>query len=86
MESRIEEVGRIKHFYPKINVAVVELRAPLKVGEDIIIRGTHTSIEQRVESMQIEHQSITTAAAGQSIGLKVNDRVRENDLIFRKTS
>jgi len=84
LEGRIEEVGRITHFYPKIGVAVVELKASLKVGEEILIRGAHTSIDQRVDEMQIEHKLVQSANTGQSVGLKVKDRVRENDLIFRK--
>lgn len=84
MEDRIEEIGRITHFYPKIGVAVVELKASLKVGEEILIRGAHTTVDQRVDEMQIEHKAVPSANAGQSIGLKVKDRVRENDLVFRK--
>jgi putative protease len=84
LEAQVKEVGRVKHFYPKINVAVVELTAPVKVGDSILIRGATTNVEQSIDSMQIEHESVQSANAGQSIGLKVKDRVRENDLILRK--
>lgn len=82
MEAR-QEVGRITHFYPKILVAVVELKHPLAVGDRIQIIGPTTHLEQVVESMQIEHKAITSAAGGQSIGLKVADRVRETDVVYR---
>ena len=78
-----EEVGRITHFYPKILVAVVELKQPLAVGDKIHIVGKTTHLDQVVESMQIEHGTITKASCGQSIGLKVADRVREADVVYK---
>ncbi len=79
-----KEIGIVKHFYPKISVAVIELKDELKVGEQIIVRGSTTSLEQSVDSIQIEHESVDKATAGQSIGLKVKDRVRENDIVYKK--
>jgi translation elongation factor EF-1alpha len=76
-------VGKITHYYPKISVAVVELEAPISVGEKVLIKGASTSFEQTVESMQIEHKDIQRAEAGQSIGLRVKERVRENDLVYK---
>jgi len=77
------EVGRVTHFYPKISVAIVELKAPLSIGDKILIKGATTNFEQTVESMQIEHKNIESAEAGQIIGLKVKDRVRENDKVYK---
>lgn len=76
-------VGRVVHFYPKISVAVVELIDELRKGDKIVIRGKTTNFEQVVESMQIEHKPIEKANAGDSIGLKVIDRVREGDEVFK---
>jgi len=76
-------VGRISHFFPKISVAVVELEDDLKVGDKISIEGPTTNFEQTVESMQIEHKDIKEAKKGDSIGLKVIDRVREKDLVYK---
>jgi len=78
------EVGRITHFFTKISVAVVELKAPLAVGDRIVIKGPLTDFEQVVDSMQIEHKNVTRAEAGQSIGLKVAQRVREKDVVYKK--
>jgi putative protease len=83
LNGEIIEVGRVTHFFPRISVAVVELKAPLKVGDRIMIRGATTNLEQTVESMQIEHQSVQEAQPGQSIGLKVKDRVREKDIVYK---
>jgi len=83
-EEELVEIGRITHFFAKINVAVIELKAPLKVGDTIVIKGPTTDSQQVVDSMQIEHQNVQTALAGQSIGMKVPQRVRETDAVFKK--
>ncbi len=82
-EPELTEVGRITHFFSKINVAVVELKEALSVGDKIRVQGPSTDFEQAVASMQIEHESVKTAKAGQSVGLKVDDHVRENDIVYK---
>ena len=84
-EEKLVEIGRVTHFYPKISVAIVELKASLNIGDKILIKGATTNFEQTVESMQIEHKNIERAEAGQIIGLKVKERVRENDKVYRIT-
>ena len=83
MSEELVEVGRVTHFYPKISVAIVELKASLNIGDKILIKGATTNFEQTVESMQIEHKNIERAEAGQIVGLKVKERVRENDKVYR---
>jgi phage terminase small subunit len=83
-EENVVEVGRITHFFSKIGVAVIELSKPLKVGDTIAVKGPTTDFEQLVDSMQIEHEDVQKAEAGQSIGLKVAQRVRETDLVYKK--
>jgi GTPase len=83
-EENVVEIGRITHFFTKISVAVIELTTPLAVGDTILIKGPSTDFEQVVESMQIEHNDVQKAKAGQSIGLKVAQRVRENDMVYKK--
>ena len=84
-EEDVVEIGRITHFFSKISVAVIELKAPLKVGDTIVVKGPTTDFQQVVESMQIENKNVQTGEAGQSIGLKVIQRVRETDAVYRKT-
>lgn len=79
----MEEVGRVTHFYPKISVAVVEVKAPISIGDKIWIKGATTDLEQTVDSMQIEHVDVERAEPGQFIGLKVKDRVRANDIVYK---
>ena len=83
-EENIIEVGNVTHFFSKINVAVLELTAPLEVGDKILVKGPTTDFEQVVDSMQIEHKNIPKAKAGQSIGLKMVEHARERDVVYKK--
>ena len=83
-EENIVEIGKITHFFSKICVAVIELKKPLTVGDTIVVKGPTTDFEQKVDSMQIEHKNVQSAEAGQSIGLKVAERVRETDVVYKK--
>ena len=77
------QVGKITHYYNKIGVAVVEVLAPIKVGDTIKISGHDREFTQVVVSMQIEHQSIKEAKKGDIIGLKVDQPVKEKDLVYK---
>ncbi len=76
-------IGAIKHYFNKIGVAVIELSGKINVGDNISIEGATTNVNQKIDSMQIEHKPVKTAGKGQSIGLKVVDRVREGDSVFK---
>ena len=82
-ERKLEEVGEVAHYYKKIGVAIIDLKASLSVGDLILMRGATTDFEQTVKSMQIQHENVDEAAAGQSIGLKVEDTVREKDVVYK---
>jgi len=82
-EEELQEVGKVTHFFPKINVAIVELTATLSIGDKIRVQGPTTDFEQTVQSMQIEHENVKTANKGQGIGLKMDERVRENDTVYK---
>jgi len=82
-EKQLVKVGRVTHYFTKIGVAIVELNDSLAVGDRILIKGATTNFEQVVSSMQIEHKNVERAEAGQSIGLKVEQRVRENDIVYK---
>lgn len=83
MSKTLEKVGVVSHFFNKINVAVIELSAPLKVGDTIAFRGMTTSFDQNVDSMQIEHDNVDEAKKGDSVGLLVANRVREGDIVYK---
>ena len=83
-QEDVVEVGRITHFFSKISVGIVELTAPLAVGDRILVKGPVTDFEQVVDSMQIEHVNVSRAEPGQSIGLKTAQHVREKDVVYKK--
>lgn len=86
MEERPVEkklVGRVSHYFTKIGVGVIELSDGLRIGDRVSIEGATTNFQQTVSSMQIEHKNVEVAKAGDSIGLKVEQRVREGDLVFK---
>lgn len=76
-------IGKITHYFGKIGVAVIELDDELKVGDTIRIVGGNRDFTQVVESMEIEHQKIEKAKAGERIGLKVSQKVREGDKVYK---
>jgi translation elongation factor EF-1alpha len=81
-----EEVGKISDYFKKIGVAAIEItKGSLAVGDTIHIKGHTTDFTQTLDSMQIEHQSVPTAKAGDSIGIKVKDVVRDGDIVYKVT-
>jgi hypothetical protein len=84
VEENVVEVGHITHFFSKISVVVLELTAPLAVGDHILVKGPSTDFEQVVDSMQIERQNIQRAEAGQSIGLRTMQQAKVRDVVYKK--
>lgn len=81
-----EEIGKITHYFSKINVGVLELsKGKLQIGDTIHIKGHTTDLYQKVESMQVEHKPVDSAQPGETVGLKVENPVRENDLVLKVT-
>ncbi len=78
-----EKVGIISHYFGQINVAVVDLSGELKVGDSIRVKGATTDFEMEVDSMQIDKQSVNEASSGQSIGLKIGEKVRVGDEVYK---
>ena len=80
------EVGKVSTFFARPVVAGIDLTAPVKVGDKIRIKGHTTDVELTVESMQIQNANVQEAKAGDSIGIKVPDRVRAGDHVFKVTA
>ncbi len=82
--SNEEAVGTITHYYSHLSVAVAQInKGTLRTGDTIHIKGHTTDITQTVDSMEFEHHHVEQAAAGQSVGIKVIDHVREHDIVYR---
>ena len=79
-----KQIGRISHYFGKIQVAAIELTdGSLAVGDTIHIKGSTTDLTEQIKSIQIEHEQVQSAKKGDSIGVKVSDHVREHDLIYK---
>ena len=78
-------VGKVSDFFAHPVVAGVDMTASLKVGDKIHIEGHTTDIEMVVASMQINNQNVTEAKKGDSVGIKVPDRVRAGDTVYKVT-
>ena len=79
------QVGKVTHYFSKISVAVIEVTdGSIKVGDEIHIKGHTSDFKQKVHSMQIEHEKVELAEPGQSIGMKMNEPVRANDLVYKE--
>ena len=84
MSEQETEIGEVMTYYANIGVAAIELTGSVKVGDTIIFRGLTTDLEHKVDSMQIEHESVQEAKAGDQIGIKIAGRVRKNDRVYKK--
>ncbi|MBU0497597.1 MAG: translation elongation factor-like protein [Candidatus Thermoplasmatota archaeon] len=79
-----EKIGIIDHYFTNINVAAIKITAgQLKVGDTIRFVGSTTDFTQKIDHMEINRQSISVANPGDAIGIKVINRVRENDLVYK---
>lgn len=76
-------IGKVTHYFGKIGVAVIELSDTLRVGDTIRIVGGATDFSQKVESMEIEHRKVQEAKAGESIGLKIDQKVKEGYSVYK---
>jgi len=80
-----EMIGTVSDFFARPMVAGIELTASLKVGDKIHIKGHTTDLELVIDSMQINNVNVEQAKAGDSIGVKVSERVRRGDTIYKVT-
>lgn len=83
MAKQRKPVGKITHFFPKISVAVLKADIAIKKGDKITIEGHGKKVEMTVESMQIEHKDVSECKAGEEVGMKVPEAVKEGDLVFK---
>ena len=78
-----QEIGAVEHFFGKISVGVIKLKGVLKVGDTVHIKGKHADFSQEVDSMQIDHENVTEAKKGKSVGIKVAQPLHENDKVYK---
>lgn len=76
-------IGKVTHYFSKVRAAVIKLDKPLSVGDTIKIKGHTTDFTQQINSMQIDRVPVNTAKKGNEIGLLVESRVREHDIVYK---
>jgi len=79
-------IGEVTDFFAHPVVAGITLSGPLKVGDKIHIKGHTTDLELTIDSMQVNNVNVDTAKAGDAIGVKVGERVRRGDAVYKVTS
>jgi selenocysteine-specific translation elongation factor len=79
------EIGHVSDFFARPVVAGITLTDTLKVGDKIHIKGHTTDLEMAVDSMQVNNANVAEGKAGDAIGVKVTDRVRAGDKVYKVT-
>jgi U32 family peptidase len=79
----MSKIGEVKSFYKNLSVATINLEHPIQIGDKIKIKGNTTHFTQIVESLQTNNTPIIDAKQGDLIGIKVKDKVKRNDSIFK---
>ena len=77
-----KEIGEVSGYFSHVSVAAIKLKAPLKIGDKIRIKGHTTDIEEKISSMQIENKVVKEAKKGDHVGIKVKEKVRPNDKVL----
>ncbi len=80
-----QQIGHVSDFFARPSVAAIELTKELKVGDKIHFQGHTTNLEVVVESMQINNANVQEAKPGDSIGVKIPERVRKGDSVYKVT-
>ncbi len=78
-----KEIGKITHYFGHISVGIIELKEALKVGDRIRIKGHTSDLTEEITSRQIEHAAVTEGKAGDSVGIKVPQKVHPNDTVYK---
>lgn len=77
------EVGKITHYFGHLGVAAISVTGEIKVGDTLHLKGHTSDFTQVIESMQVEHASVTVAKPGDKIGVKIKEHVREHDIVYK---
>jgi translation initiation factor IF-2 len=83
--DKMQEIGKIENYFSKIGVAVIHVtEGELLLNDSIIIQGSTTDLKMVVKSMQIDRKDVENVKSGEKVGLKVPERVRPGDLVFKE--
>jgi putative protease len=77
-----KRIGEVTHYYDRINVAVIKLTNPLKLGDQVHFLGQGSDFLQEISSMELEHKKIKSAKKNQEIALKVSKPVKKRTVVY----
>ena len=77
-------IGKVTHYFGKIGVAVIKLSDTLKVGDNIRVVGGEVDFTQPIDSMEVDHKKIQEGKKGDSVGLKISQKVREGYKVYKE--
>jgi putative protease len=80
------EIGKVSDFFARPVVAGIQLTAPLKAGDTIHIKGHTTDLTTTIVSMQINNVEVKEAKACDAVGIKLPDRARRGDVVYKVTA
>ncbi|TSC84489.1 MAG: hypothetical protein G01um101417_154 [Parcubacteria group bacterium Gr01-1014_17] len=83
MATKEKEIGKVVHWYGKINVAVVKLAGGLKVGDKVKVRHGEKEFEDTVSSMQLDHEPVTSGKKGQEIAIQLSQEAKDSSLVYK---
>lgn len=81
--AKEQRVGTVTHYFDEPQVGALELERDVEVGDVLRFEGHTTDFSQEIVSMEIEHESVERAGPGDAVALKVKERVREGDVVYR---
>ena len=83
-EPKAEDlIGEVVHYFPHVKAAVIKVeKGSVKIGDHIRVHGHTTDFEEKIQSMQIEHESVENVSKGQEVAIKVKKKTRRGDKVF----
>lgn len=79
-----EKIGIVEHFFTNVSVAAVKIiEGEIKIGDTIHFVGAHTDFKQKISSMQIDRNPVNAVKKGDAVGIKVEEKVREHDIVYK---
>ncbi|MFH1458685.1 MAG: translation elongation factor-like protein [Candidatus Omnitrophota bacterium] len=81
-KSATPVIGTVTHYFPHVRAAVIKLKATVSVGDSLKFKGHTTDFTQKITSMQIDHVPVDSAKRRDEIGLLVDSRVRQHDMVY----
>jgi len=83
-KTKESPVGKVSHLYRKIGVVIVKVSGSVSVGDTLHFKGKEHDFEEKISSMQINHQDVSSATKGDEVGMKVSGHAREGDKVYKK--